>query len=273
MQLGVTTAVFQTGYTQQLRKQTPDHAGVCVRCQSCGCPIEVVGTMAETSCRVSLDVNSRRRLWGDSGGHCGNPSCRHYLFPEDLDVDFGELAHVIPASPDGPRGVSYATVSPQDRAHHSNLILLCANCHTTIDKAPGAYPAELLYGWKVERVGEIKVAVSAPAFRSRAEARAQVSGLLDDNAIIHTKYGPARDPYLQGDAIRWHQHARSTIVPNNRRILQVLDANRHLLTPGEEHALAIYRLHVEQFENRHVLDDFTTGTERFPEAISEVFLD
>jgi hypothetical protein len=35
----------------------------------------------------------------------------------------------------------------------------------------------------------------------------------------------------------------------------------------------MYRLHVEQFENRHVLDDFTTGTERFPEAIKDVFLD
>lgn len=229
--------------------------------------------MGGTSCRVSPDVNSRRRLWGDSGGHCGNPSCRQYLFPEDLDVDFGELAHVIPASPDGPRGVSFATVSRQDRAHHSNLILLCANCHTTIDKAPDAYPAGMVYDWKRGRIDEIKVAVSTPEFRTRVEARAQVGGLLDDNALIHTKYGPAGDPYRQGDPIHWHQHARSTIVPNNRRILQVLDANRRLLTPEEEQALAIYRLHVEQFENRHVLDDFTTGTERFPEAINDVFLD
>ncbi|MEU0717775.1 hypothetical protein ABZ498_11400 [Streptomyces lavendulocolor] len=131
----------------------------------------------------------------------------------------------------------------------------------------------MVYDWKQGRIDEIKVAVSTPEFRTRAEARAQVRGLLDDNALIHTKYGPAGDPYRQGDPIRWHRHARSTIVPNNRRILQVLDANRRLLTPEEEQALPIYRLHVEQFENRHVLDDFTTGTERFPAAINDVFLD
>ncbi len=229
--------------------------------------------MGETSCRVSPDVHSRRRLWGDSGGYCGNPRCRQYLFPDDLDVDFGELAHVIPASPDGPRGVPFAVVSREDRAHHKNLILLCANCHTTIDKAPESYPTEILHDWKRKRVSEIQGAIATPEFASRIEARAEIQRLLDSNAVIHSKYGPAGDPYRHGDPALWKRHARSTIVPNNRRILQLLDANRHLLTPEEMRTLATYRLHVEQFENRHLFDDFTTGTERFPEVISDVFLD
>jgi hypothetical protein len=229
--------------------------------------------MADTSCRVNPDANSRRRLWGDSGGYCGNPKCRTYLFPDDLDVDFAELAHIIPASPAGPRGVPLSEVSAEARAHHRNLILLCANCHTTIDKAPDPYPADMLYGWKQARVNEIQVAVATPVFQTRAEARAQIQRPLDDNALIHTKYGPVGDPYQQGDSVLWLRHARSTIVPNNRTILRALDANRHLLTPEEQRVVAIYRLHVEQFESRHVLDDFTTGTERFPEAIQRVFLD
>ncbi|MFJ7041877.1 HNH endonuclease [Streptomyces sp. NPDC101112] len=97
--------------------------------------------MADTSCRVNPDANSRCRPWGDSGGYCGNPKCRTYLFPNDLDVDFAELAHIIPASPAGPRGVPLSDVPAEARAHHRNLILLCANCHTTIDKAPDPYPA------------------------------------------------------------------------------------------------------------------------------------
>ena len=36
--------------------------------------------------------------------------------------------------------------------------------------------------------------------------------------------------------------------------------------------MAVYRLHVEQFEDRHILGDFTTGTERFPEAIERILL-
>lgn len=229
--------------------------------------------MSEKNCRVSPDVNSRRRLWGDSGGHCGNPQCREYLFPNDLDVDFGELAHVLPALPGGPRGVPLDEVSLKDRAHHSNLILLCANCHTTIDKAPSAYPAEMLYEWKQERIEEIRNSVATPTFRTRTDARAYTQAELDTNRTIHARYGPVGDPYRDGNPALWRRHARATIVPNNRKILRTLEANRHLLTQGERESLAIYQLHVEQFERRHVLDDFTTGTERFPASIDNILLE
>jgi hypothetical protein len=92
---------------------------------------------------------------------------------------------------------------------------------------------------------------------------------LDANRAIHTKYGPVGDPYRDGNPALWCRHARATIIPNNRKILQVLEANRHLLTRDEQETLAVYRLHVEQFEDRHILDDFTTGTERFPKPSRE----
>ena len=123
------------------------------------------------NCRVNPDVYSRRRLWGDSGGYCGNPAHAAYLFADEADVDFGELAHIIPASPDGPRGVPLKSRSAEDRAHHSNLILLCANCHTTVDKAPDAFPAEMLLSWKSKRIDELRNAVGSPTFDTRAEAR------------------------------------------------------------------------------------------------------
>jgi hypothetical protein len=229
--------------------------------------------VAETNCRVSPDVHSRRRLWGDSGGYCGNPACRDYLFPENLDVDFGELAHVIPASPGGPRGVPFDEVSREDRAHHSNLVLLCASCHTIVDKAPLSYPTEVLSGWKQSRIEEIRVAVATPTFNTRAEARLHLQGKLDANHAIHARYGPVGDPYRGGNPRLWRRYARATIVPNNRKILQVLEANRRLLTRNEQETLAIYQLHVEQFEARHVLNDFTAGTERFPEAMERILLE
>ena len=186
--------------------------------------------MARTTCRVNPDVNTRRRLWGDSGGYCGNPACRTYLFPEDLDVDFGELAHVIPASPGGPRSVSSEEVSLESRAHHGNLILLCANCHTVIDKASKAYPSETLYRWKQNRVAEIHVAVGARRFETRAEARACIEQQLLENRAIHAKYVPVDDPYSEGDPVLSRRHARANILPNNRKILQVLEANQHFDT-------------------------------------------
>jgi hypothetical protein len=48
---------------------------------------------------------------------------------------------------------------------------------------------------------------------------------------------------------------RSTIVPDNRKVLATSKANRHLLTGAEKEVLAVYQLHVEQFEARHILDD------------------
>jgi hypothetical protein len=68
------------------------------------------------------------------------------------------------------------------------------------------------------------------------------------------------------------RYARSTIVPNNRKVLEVLDANSHLLTRTEQEDVALYRLHVQQFEDRHILGDSTTGTERFPERIQRVLV-
>ncbi|MFF4356556.1 HNH endonuclease [Streptomyces sp. NPDC001604] len=127
-------------------------------------------------------------------------------------MDFAELAHIIPASPVGPRAVPLSEVSAEARAHHRNLILLCANCHTTIDKAPDPYPADILYGWKQERVNEIQVAVATPVCETRAEARARIQRPLDDNALIHARYGPVGDPYQQGDPVLWLRHARPSAL-------------------------------------------------------------
>ena len=163
-------------------------------------------------------------------------------------------------------------ISLEERAHHGNVILLCANCHTTIDKAPAAYSTEMLLEWKRKRIDEIQVAIATPTFQTRAEARAHIQRFLDANRAIHSRYGPVGDPYRDGNPSLWRRHARATIVPNNRKILRALEANRHLLTRDEQETLAVYRLHVEQFESRHVLNDFTTGTERFPAAVEKIFI-
>lgn len=234
---------------------------------------EARALMADVSCRVNLDAATKRRLWADSGGYCGNPSHAEYLFAEDADVDFGELAHIIPAAAKGPRGGGHADVSPTQRAHHTNIVVLCANCHTVVDKAPENYPADLMREWKRQRLENIRNAVGSPRFESRSEARAHIESWLQENKTIYNRYGPSGDPYEQGDPTLWRRHARSTVVPNNRKILRLLEGNRTLLTAGEKSTLAVYSLHVDHFERRHVLDDFTTGTERFPGAMEQILTD
>ncbi len=62
----------------------------------------------------------RSVVWTDSGGYCRNSTDAEYLFVEDADVDFGELAHIIPAAARGPRGAGHVDMSPTHRAHHMN---------------------------------------------------------------------------------------------------------------------------------------------------------
>jgi hypothetical protein len=229
--------------------------------------------MGSQTARVTLTVFAKRQLWSESGGYCQNPGCAEYLFADGVDMDFAEMAHVIPASPDGPRDVPLDQTTLSERAHPSNIIVLCANCHTIVDKAPAQYPAEMLLAWKKRRFEQLRTAVGTPRFDSRFAARSHIEPLLAANRAVHSHYGPSGDPYVEGNPPLWRRHARSTVVPNNREILRILNANQHLLTDGEKQTVALYTLHVEEFESRHVLGDWSTGTQIFPPAMAHILTD
>lgn len=55
----------------------------------------------------------------------------------------GEQAHIVGEKDDAPRGKSILPIEERDSYH--NLILLCAHCHTTIDKNEEDYPVERLH--------------------------------------------------------------------------------------------------------------------------------
>ena len=104
---------------------------------------------------------TQRAGWARSGGICARPGCGVVLYEDPVFFKtrpFGELAHNVAASPDGPRGD--AKRSPQFSDDPDNLILLCPNCHTLVDK-PGwqqDYPEALLAQWKQQHEGTIRVA-------------------------------------------------------------------------------------------------------------------
>ncbi len=58
----------------------------------------------------------------------------------------GENCHIVAESEGGPRGKS--DLSEKDRNRYPNLILLCANHHTTIDQDPDS--------WSIEKLHQIK---------------------------------------------------------------------------------------------------------------------
>lgn len=90
-----------------------------------------------------------KMLWGRAAGHCSAPKCPASLLPllaKSGDVVLGEMAHLIGRRPGAAR--SNPVVGADDG--YDNLILLCPNHHTIVDKAEADYPPALLKQWKAD---------------------------------------------------------------------------------------------------------------------------
>lgn len=80
----------------------------------------------------SIDI---KMLYGRSKGRCN--MCGLDLIKDNNHI--GEMAHIIAKNSTGPRGEDL----PQDNSY-DNLILLCPNHHSIVDKAPHLYPVKYL---------------------------------------------------------------------------------------------------------------------------------
>lgn len=227
--------------------------------------------------RVPLSAPAQRYLWALSGGHCANPACRVYLFgdADDLKLNFGELAHIIAASDQGPRADT--ALSACGRADVDNIVLLCANCHTQVDRAPGFYSIELLRDWQRLRIVEIEDLFGSIEYATRPEAAEAAGRLLTQNRAVFETYGPQR-AHREGRhsnewARQWQRKVREIILPNNRQLLSLCDRNRQLLTPEEQPVVELLRQHVDDLEARHFRGEVEPGSVQFPTEIERIFVD
>lgn len=223
--------------------------------------------------RLSLTTETKRRLWAESGGYCQRPECPNYLFSDESDVDFAEMAHIVAATTGGARDVAKNETPETDRARHFNIAVLCANCHTIVDKDPNNYRIELMRDWKARHQQALEQALGTPRFEDRSSARAYVERRLADNHIVFLAYGPIKDDFSEDRAHQWRQLAVSRLVPNNAEVARVLRVNRHLLTPDERATADRFSLHREQFAARHVLHDYSVGATRYPQGMDDMLKD
>lgn len=221
---------------------------------------------------ASPDAHTQRRLFAASAGYCQNPGCAYELFVDAADQSFhiAEMAHVIAAKDGGPR--SNPKLSREERGAYENLVVLCANCHTMVDKAPDAFPDSMMFGWKREHTNKLQGLFGAVRFDDRTAARQVVEPLLVQNLAIFQQYGPhieaARNPE-SGAAEQWRRKMLTRILPNNRRILAVLDANRHLLDDGEKSIVERFRQHLDDLEAFHI-EGNSQDASRFPNELSNI---
>jgi hypothetical protein len=95
---------------------------------------------------MAISLKTHKILWARSGGKCA--ICKNDLVigPTDSNDDpsiVGDEAHIIARSESFTRG-DYDALSPDERDHYSNLILLCKTHHKQVDDQPAAYTVEKL---------------------------------------------------------------------------------------------------------------------------------
>jgi hypothetical protein len=180
------------------------------------------------------------------------------------------MAHIIAAGGTGPR--SDATVTQADKGSYENLILLCANCHTTIDKSPEDFPDDMIRDWKRKHVERINSLFGAVEYSDRASARRALEPVLRENRAVLNQYGPNNDYRHDPEsefAKLWQRKMRAIILPNNRKILAILDANRRHLSQPEEETLEAFRQHIDDLEAKHIggIGDVAS---RFPASMNDI---
>jgi len=211
-------------------------------------------------------------LWGRAAGRCSNPGCR-----EDLTVildrpgayHIGEMAHIIAKSPSGPRGQDAGGPDA-----YENLILLCPTCHKRIDKAPpGEFTEGRLRGWKKGHEDGVRNQGKNERFDSLAQLKAAVSRLLIENRTIWLTLGPKSEVATSDPGsnlyVIWNLRVGDTIVPNNQRIINLIEANVELLPLQEFEVFLAFKNHATAFEEHWAdrLDAYPT----FPRVFEEVF--
>ena len=223
--------------------------------------------------KANPSSDTKLRLFADSGGYCQHPECAKPLFVDigAKNTHFAEMAHIIAASGKGPR--ADATVTQADKGYYDNLILLCANCHTTIDKAPADFPDNMIREWKRSHVEKINSLFGAVELPDRASARKAIEPTLTTNRAVFDRYGPNND-YRQDPesevAKVWQRKMRAIILPNNRKVLAILDANRRHLNQLEAKTLEAFRQHIDDLEAKHIGEGSGDVASRFPAAMSDI---
>lgn len=213
------------------------------------------------------------QLFADSAGYCQNPECNLPLFHNVGKSNFhiAEMAHIIGASNDGPR--SSITLTKADKGKFENLILLCPNCHTKIDKTESEFSDKLLKKWKSNHSLKIQDLFGIIKYENRSAIRQVVKKIMLENKVIFDTVGPLTDERFNPESEnpkKWKEGILSTILPNNRKLLEIIEVNYNQLNHEEEIVFANFKQHVRDFEDKHINDNELSGA-TFPIKMNNIF--
>ena len=206
---------------------------------------------------MSISSKSIKLLWSNAAGRCSFRGCNERLTVEHAvgftPYTLGEMAHIK-----GNRAGSnrYDILQSEiERDSYNNLILLCPTHHTLIDKSENeeTYSVEFLHEMKIEHESNISNRLNVEKYSDIEQLKDQISIYLAENYQAWEQYGPTSDnarKYPNNDNIHalWTSERLSTIVPNNRELVKLLNENRNLFSRTEQQIVSKFLTHVESYE-------------------------
>lgn len=230
---------------------------------------------------MSITNKSIKLLWSNAAGRCSFRGCNERLTVEQAvgltPYTLGEMAHIK-----GNRAGSNRydiSQSEIERDSYSNLILLCPTHHTLIDKSENEeiYSVELLHEMKTEHETNISNRLNVQQYSDLEQLKDQISIYMAENYQSWEQYGPTSDnahKYPNNDKIHalWISERLSTIVPNNREIVKLLNENRNLFSRREQQVVSKFLAHEKSYE-KWVNDEIPyQAVLRFPSDFSSLIL-
>ncbi len=202
--------------------------------------------------RKSIPTDIQRQLWADSGGLCANPQCGANLLNEK-GRSIGEMAHIQ----------AYSTSKNNDV---TNLLLLCSNCHTAVDKKGNN---KELKSWKKTQQ-ERNDKFRNKKFKNIKDLSKVAKPILEKNKLIFEKY------CLHEKSQSLWKKFEPQVLGNNKYLRLLFENNLHLFQGNKgypddnDFSAQRFILHTEEFEKTRGNKE-KIRTVLFPEKINSIF--
>lgn len=206
---------------------------------------------------MAISDKSIKLLWSNAAGRCTFPECNRRLSVEQAadtaPYTIGEMAHIKGSKPGSNRYDK--DQDDKERDLYQNLILLCPNHHSEIDKPEneGKYSVEWLIDAKSNHEHWVISMLTAEKIETIDQLKNHIARLLADNHQAWVKYGPnsplaLKNPHSDSLYQLWTNERLSTIVPNNRAITQLLIGRRMFFSHNQQSTISIFLSHAKSYE-------------------------
>jgi hypothetical protein len=167
---------------------------------------------AKAAGRFHTRDDVKQIVWIRTAGHCE-------LCGTDLTYDFrvgtpmkwGEVAHILPASPRGPRAdADHGPEKAESLTNNfSNLMLACPGCHNKIDRDEEGYPLEDLSGLHKAFLDRISLAAKAP----EAGKAMGLIVLSKHHSTLNTIRNHDLLAAMSAEGLAWIDHPLNHVLP------------------------------------------------------------